>query len=60
VQKACAVNTLRALSLLILSVALSGCEAIKGIFKAGVWVGAVGVVAIVIIVALSISAFRRG
>ena len=31
--------------LLLLAVAASGCEVIAGIFKAGVWVGVIGVVA---------------
>jgi hypothetical protein len=40
------------LSLLLFSVIilLSSCQAIAGIFKAGVWVGVIGVVILVIII----------
>ena len=36
--------------LLLLAVTASGCEIIGGIFKAGVWVGAIVVVLIVVLV----------
>ncbi len=39
--------------------ALSGCQVIKGIFDAGVWVGMVGVIVLVIIVGVVLSIFRR-
>ena len=38
------------LPLLFMAVTLSSCEAIAGIFKAGVWFGIIGVVVIVIII----------
>lgn len=37
-------------SLLLLSITLSSCQAIAGIFKAGVWFGVIGVVVIVAII----------
>ena len=37
-------------SLLLLSITLSSCQAIAGIFKAGVWCGVIGVVVIVAII----------
>lgn len=42
-----------------LALAGGGCAAIGGIFKAGVWVGVLAVVFIVVIVALSTGMFRR-
>jgi hypothetical protein len=38
-------------ALAIVAINLSGCAAIKGIFKAGVWVGVIGVVLLVALVA---------
>jgi hypothetical protein len=35
------------LVVIVLALQLTACEAIKSIFKAGVWVGALGVVAVV-------------
>lgn len=35
---------------LILSVSLTSCEAIAGIFKAGIWFGIIGVVIVVVII----------
>jgi hypothetical protein len=43
------------LALVIASVALSGCEAIAGIFKAGMWTGVILVVLVVVIVIWIIS-----
>lgn len=37
-------------SMLFLGVTLSSCEAIAGIFKAGVWFGVIGVVVILVII----------
>jgi len=36
--------------LIFMSLTLSSCEAIAGIFKAGVWFGVIGVIVIVIII----------
>ena len=36
--------------LIFISIALSSCQAIAGIFKAGVWFGVIGVVVIVVII----------
>jgi hypothetical protein len=36
--------------LLLLCLAISGCDAIQGIFKAGVWVGALAVIAVIALV----------
>jgi len=36
--------------LIFISVALSSCQAIAGIFKAGVWFGVIGIIVIVVII----------
>jgi hypothetical protein len=40
--------TLRALLVVLLTVTLAGCGAIAGIFKAGVWVGILNAVIVVV------------
>lgn len=42
-----------------LALAGTGCAAIGGIFKAGVWVGVLAVVFIVVIIAMTTGMFRR-
>ena len=37
---------------------LSGCELIGDIFKAGMWVGVLGVVAVIVLIAVIVSKFR--
>ncbi|UQA57712.1 hypothetical protein [Polyangium aurulentum] len=46
-------------TLFALAVSLSGCAAVKGIFKAGMWVGILGVIFIVALVAGGASLFRN-
>jgi hypothetical protein len=45
--------------LLLLAVAASGCEVIAGIFKAGVWVGVIGVVLIVVLIVWIVGKARK-
>jgi hypothetical protein len=47
--------------LLILSLlmCLSSCDAIEGIFKAGVWVGVIAVVVVILLIIWLFSAFRK-
>ena len=45
-------------TLFALTVSLSGCAAVKGIFKAGMWVGILGVIFIVALVAGGASMLR--
>ena len=53
------VRQVSALSLLVVSaLALSGCELVEGIFKAGVWVGVIIVVVIVVGVVALFSRLR--
>ena len=44
-------STLGLAALSLLSVNLTACEVVKGIFKAGVWVGVLGVLGVVVLVA---------
>ena len=43
-----ATSLMRILIVVLLAISASGCELIGGIFKAGVWVGAIAVIVIVI------------
>ena len=45
-------------TLILLGVPLAGCEVVGGIFKAGVWVGAVAVIAVVLVVVFVVGKFR--
>lgn len=49
--------TLGALS--VLSLQLTACEMVKGIFKAGMWVGVLGVLAVLVLGALAFSRLRH-
>jgi hypothetical protein len=44
--------------LIVLALTASGCELIGGIFKAGVWVGALGVVAVVVLVVVAVAKLK--
>ena len=51
---------IRTLSLLaVLAIGISGCEVIGAIFEAGVWVGAIIVVAILALVGFAFTKLRR-
>jgi hypothetical protein len=39
----------RIIAVVLLGVPLGGCEVVGGIFKAGVWVGALAVIAIIVL-----------
>ncbi len=45
--------------LVALAVSTSGCAAIEGIFKAGVWVGIIAIVLFGALAAMLLGAFRR-
>jgi hypothetical protein len=52
-------GTLSRIALLVfLGVSLAGCEVVGGIFKAGFWVGAIAVVAIVLVLVFVVGKFR--
>ena len=41
-----------------LGLSLAGCEVIGGIFKAGVWVGALGVIAVVVLIVVIVGKMK--
>ena len=52
-------GTLSRIALLVfLGVSLAGCEVVGGIFKAGFWVGAIAVIAVVLVLVLVVGKFR--
>ena len=48
----------RIVALVLLGLPLAGCEVVGGIFKAGAWVGALAVIAVVVVVVLVASKIR--
>ena len=53
-------STLSRISLLvILGMSASGCEVVGGIFKAGLWVGAIGVILVVVLLVVVVGKFKR-
>lgn len=49
---------LQLVSLLLLTLSLSGCDTIFAIFEAGLWVGVIGVLIVVAIIAFVVSKMR--
>jgi hypothetical protein len=45
--------------LVFLGMSLAACEAIGGIFKAGIWVGALGVILVVVVLVFVVGKFKR-
>ena len=53
-------GTLSRIALLVfLGVSLAGCEVVGGIFKAGIWVGAIAVILIVVLLVFVVGKFKR-
>jgi hypothetical protein len=53
-------STLARIGVLIaLGLSSAGCEVVGGIFKAGIWVGGLGVVAVVVLVIVVLAKIRR-
>jgi hypothetical protein len=48
----------RMMALVLLGMSTSGCEVVGGIFKAGVWVGAMAVVAVIVVIVFAIAKMR--
>jgi hypothetical protein len=48
----------RMTALVLLGISTSGCEVIGGIFKAGVGVGAVAVIAVILVIGFAIAKMR--
>ena len=52
-------STLSRISLLvILGMTAAGCEVVGGIFKAGIWVGALGVIAVVVLLVVVVGKMK--
>lgn len=45
--------------LVVLGLTTSGCELVGGIFKAGIWIGALGVVGIAVLVLFVVMKLKR-
>ena len=48
----------RIVALVLLAVPLAGCEVVGGIFKAGMWVGALAVILVVVLLVVVVGKFR--
>ncbi|HYB97005.1 MAG TPA: hypothetical protein VEC39_18680 [Vicinamibacterales bacterium] len=48
----------RLFTLVLLGISTAGCEVIGGIFKAGVWVGAIGVILVVVLLVVIVAKVR--
>ena len=48
-------NLMRVMLIVLLAMSASGCELIGGIFKAGVWVGAIAVILIVVLLVVVVA-----
>jgi hypothetical protein len=46
-------------AILLLCLSLTGCDLVKGIFKAGVWVGVLGVFAVIALIFYGLSKVLR-
>ena len=44
--------------LVVLGVSLAGCEVVGGIFKAGAWVGALGVIFVVLLLVFAVAKMK--
>ena len=51
-------SLMRILLIVLLAVSAAGCELIGGIFKAGVWVGAIGVILVVVVLVWGVTKVR--
>ena len=53
-------STLSRIALLVvLGMSAAGCEVVGGIFKAGLWVGALGVVLVVVLLVVVVGKMKR-
>ena len=51
-------SLMQILFIVLLAVSAAGCELIGGIFKAGVWVGAIGVVLVVVLLVVVVGKMK--
>ena len=52
-------SVMRMVLVVLLAMSVAACEVIGGIFKAGVWIGAVGVILIVVLVIFVVAKVKR-
>jgi hypothetical protein len=52
-------NLTRILFIVLLAISAAGCELIGGIFKAGVWAGAIGIILIVVLLIVVVGKLKR-
>lgn len=53
-------STLSRIALLVfLGVSTAGCELVGGILKAGIWVGALGVILVVVLLVMVVGKFKK-
>lgn len=45
--------------LVFLGLSAAGCEVVGGIFKAGIWAGALGVILVVVLLVVLVGKFKR-
>ena len=50
---------MRVLLIVLLAMSVAACEVVGGIFKAGVWVGSIGVILIVVLLIVVVAKVRR-
>jgi hypothetical protein len=48
-------NLMRVMLIVLLAMSAAGCELIGGIFKAGVWVGAIAVILVVVLLVIVVA-----
>lgn len=53
-----ATTLMRIMLIVLAAMSAAGCELIGGIFKAGVWVGAIGVILLVVLLVVGVAKLR--
>ena len=53
-----ATTLMRIMLIVLAAMSAAGCELIGGIFKAGVWVGAIGVILVVVLLVVAVGKFK--
>jgi hypothetical protein len=51
-------NLIRVVLIVLLGTTLAACEVIGGIFKAGIWVGAIGVILVVVLLVVVVGKLK--
>ena len=52
-------NVMRVMLIVLLAMSTAACEIIGGIFEAGMWVGALGVILVVVLLVVVVAKFKR-